>query len=545
MPDRREAILVALIALVFLLPFSGARDLWNPNEPIYGHAVQEMVEGGEWLTPTVGGEPFYEKPILYYWLARLAVMLFGLTEFALRIPLVVLAALSASVVYLFAFRLAGRRRARWSVAIFLTTYMVWWTGTAVQMDSMVLAFVLFTVYFAREAFEERGGWLLPGLCAGLGFLAKGPVVWILVTGIVLVERLLEGRLGRALRAPWWRALPVALLVGASWYILLAANGQVEGIVESFYRQNFERFSNAWDHSQPWHYYLKYFWIDMMPWAWLVPVALFRPRQQEGSNALDRMAWVFLVVVIGFFSLSESKRSPYIMPIAPAVAWLASGVVLGWIDGTLTRGRKKAVLAATSFGTMLLVLLGLYAIVKGVDRFPAFQSVLWPLTVVGILGLAGWIWALPAKNRSALPVVWTVTWAMLWLYFAAILLPAVDPLKSARGAALQIEREIPAEVPLAGYRWWIWRSGVRFYSGREIGWLPDAETAADWWSESGARCLAVPERHREEATSRLGLKTERFSYSIGSRQSFVYCRDVSLEPGVEEAPGLEAHEPADQ
>ena len=173
LPDRREALLVALIAVIFLLPFAGLRDLWNPNEPIYGHAVQEMVEDGAWLTPTVGGEPFYEKPILYYWLARLAVMLFGLTEFALRIPLVLLAALSSSVVYLFAFRLAGRRRARWSVAIYLTMYMVWWTGTAIQMDSMVLAFVLFTVYFAREAFEERGGWFLPGLCAGLGFLAKG------------------------------------------------------------------------------------------------------------------------------------------------------------------------------------------------------------------------------------------------------------------------------------------------------------------------------------------------------------------------------------
>jgi 4-amino-4-deoxy-L-arabinose transferase-like glycosyltransferase len=251
------------------------------------------------------------------------------------------------------------------------------------------------------------------------------------------------------------------------------------------------------------------------------------------------------VVIGFFSLSESKRSPYIMPIAPAVAWLASGIVLGWIDGKLSRRRKKAMLAVTSFGTMLLVLLGLYAIVKGVERFPELQSVLWPLTVIGILGLAGWIWALPAKNRTALPVVWTATWALLWLYFAAVLLPAVDPLKSARGAALQIEQEIPAEVPLAGYRWWIWRSGARFYSGREISHLPDAFAAESWWNEPGARCIAVPGRHREEAISRLGLRNEKFDYRIGGRRSFVYCREFPLEPGFEESPGPETHKPADE
>ena len=67
MTVRRDLIGLGLVAALLFIPWLGARDLWNPNEPLYGQAVAEMAASGEWLVPTVNGAPFDEKPILYFW----------------------------------------------------------------------------------------------------------------------------------------------------------------------------------------------------------------------------------------------------------------------------------------------------------------------------------------------------------------------------------------------------------------------------------------------------------------------------------------------
>ena len=79
-PTRRDLCLLLLLAVSMFVPWLGARDLWNPNEPIYGQAVVEMAQQGEWLIPSVNGIPFLEKPILYFWSARIAGVIGGVNE---------------------------------------------------------------------------------------------------------------------------------------------------------------------------------------------------------------------------------------------------------------------------------------------------------------------------------------------------------------------------------------------------------------------------------------------------------------------------------
>ena len=83
---QRDLWIVGALMAVLFLAALGARDLWNPNEPVYGAAVQEMAEEGRWLLPQVNGRLFPEKPILYFWLGRIAAALTGGThELALRL----------------------------------------------------------------------------------------------------------------------------------------------------------------------------------------------------------------------------------------------------------------------------------------------------------------------------------------------------------------------------------------------------------------------------------------------------------------------------
>ena len=68
--ENKQLIILLLAAAVLFALFPGSRDLWNPNEPIYGQATREMIDGDTWLLPAINGKVFAEKPVLYYWMAE-------------------------------------------------------------------------------------------------------------------------------------------------------------------------------------------------------------------------------------------------------------------------------------------------------------------------------------------------------------------------------------------------------------------------------------------------------------------------------------------
>ena len=186
----RDLSFLGVFAAVLFLPWLGARDLWNPNEPLYGQAVAEMHAAGNWLVPTVNGESFHEKPILYFWSALVAAKLFGeVNETALRLPSAVAGIAAVLLVYLLVSSYAGRRRAWIASLALVTTFVVFWSARAVQMDLLLTTAVLATLLFALRVIDREMtpsiGWGCAGAAAGLGFLAKGPV-GLLCPGLVIV-----------------------------------------------------------------------------------------------------------------------------------------------------------------------------------------------------------------------------------------------------------------------------------------------------------------------------------------------------------------------
>ena len=517
---RHDTWVVALIAAVLFLPWLGARDLWNPNEPTYGQAVEEMIDAGNWLVPTVGGEAFFEKPILYFWMARVTRAIFGHGEFALRLPIALLSILSAVWTFSLARDLAGRRRAWWSAAAFASTFVVAQSARMIQMDSLVLVFVLGAMLYLRRAFDGGRGWLAGGLCAGLGMLAKGPVVWVLIGGILCCERVLEGRMRDACRRPWWRAVIPAVLLGGSWYVALWVTGRGDGVYESLVRQNFARFVDAWDHAEPFYYYLYYFWIDFLPWVWLVPLAVAIPGRSSGERSLDRLSWVWLAVTVAFFSLSDSKRSAYLMPVAPAVAWLAASVVEAWIDRRLPRWKRAWFLVWLLIGLAGIGVVGTTAAALAPRYVPELRTFAGVLAILGFTALFAALLSWQEHKRSALPWLAAVCWLAAFTWISWILLPRLDPLKSPRPAAEMLKRQIPEGAELACYRCWPWRAGLRYYGDLHHENLADLEAFRAWWARPGARCLSIPERNRDLDTV---FRSEALRYSIGSREYRWVCR----------------------
>ena len=101
MTKRVTALLIFLAALTFYLSFNAYIPVTDPVESNYALTAKEMVMSGDWLSPRIYGHYWFDKPIMIYWLIALSFKVFGITEFAARLPVAVFSAGSVAFVYWF------------------------------------------------------------------------------------------------------------------------------------------------------------------------------------------------------------------------------------------------------------------------------------------------------------------------------------------------------------------------------------------------------------------------------------------------------------
>src|SRR5438309_454805 len=195
--------LYPLLVLLFIyLQFFhrlGALGLVGPDEPRYAAVAKEMFVSGDYVTPRLSGRPWFEKPILYYWLTALFYKLLGVNEFAARLAPALAGTLGVTAVFL-----VGRDwinvPAGLRAALILSTSVLYFSlARAASMD-MLLAGTLsaswacfYFVLFGNQS-EKPGGGIFPGTAAAylsyiflaLSVLSKGPVGLVLWGGILAV-----------------------------------------------------------------------------------------------------------------------------------------------------------------------------------------------------------------------------------------------------------------------------------------------------------------------------------------------------------------------
>jgi 4-amino-4-deoxy-L-arabinose transferase-like glycosyltransferase len=533
----RDLLILAIGAGVLFFAALGARDLWNPNEPIYGRAVVEMAERGDWTMPTVNGKVFAEKPIGYYWAARAISLLFGgISEWTLRVPSALAGVGSVLLTYLFVLPYCGRRRAWIAAALLATMFQVFWTARAVQMDILVLGSMLGVLVPLTRMIDfgmrPSRAWALAGLAAGAGFLAKGPVAWVLPALVILAYAASRRRVRALFGFSTLLGIAVAVAITAPWYVTLAFEGEVAFLHEVLIRQNVSRFLSAWDHQRPWWYYLTYVWIDFAPWSWLLPSALMIRGRSAGERRLILAGWIWIAAVMVFFSLSDSKRSPYILPMAPAVAALAAGVVDRWSTRSFS-GRRAWIAAYIGFFAFALTLAGAGTWVL-LERSTLPGDLRQVGAVLGIVALvSGGVLAsglFLRRERSAHAPL-GVFLVMLTLYLGAgtWALPAADVLKSDRSFVIAMREQIaPGEDNIVSYRLWDWRAGYPFYADRTIPNLQTPTELRSYTDDHDPAYVIVEENQRQELQALIPTATLVLQRRIGSRRVHLFATRSPIE-----------------
>jgi 4-amino-4-deoxy-L-arabinose transferase-like glycosyltransferase len=477
---RTDSLLLAGFCAFLFLYGLAQFGLIGADEPRYAQVAREMLERHDWVTPVLGGQPWLEKPPLYYWQAMIVYRMFGVSDWAARLPSAVDAIFLVLAVYFFlrrfrpGFELDGALIAASSAGII-------GYARAASMDMALAA--AFTIgmlgWWAWHQSNKRIFLSVFYGCVALGTLAKGPIAFCLAAAVIILYAAAVREWRLVLRTLWLPGIILFCAIAMPWYFAVQMRNP------QFFRvfileQNLGRFSkDLYHHIEPVWYYLPVTALAVVPWTVFV-IAAFVERgrwwwnNRRRADAADRdfenqfgvFASCWLMVPLAFFSVSQSKLPGYILPAVPAGALLLAD----YLRQHLEQGNAKptatglAVLHALLAGSLIIPA---WLIAYIVQHRPSGGRPMLVAFAVAFVLCAGI--ALTLVRRMGLRMLRFVTVIPVLLTVGIVLrLGAVslDQTLSARPLALEIAAMETHPLPVAVYH--VRREleyGLTFYRNR--------------------------------------------------------------------------------
>ena len=461
---RTDVLLIAGFCAFLFFYGMGQFGLIGADEPRYAQVEREMLERHDWITPVLGGHAWLEKPPLYYWQAMLAYSVLGVNDVAARTPGAVDATLLVIAVYLFFRRF---RRGVEADAALITASCAGVIGYAhaASMD-MALAATFSIGMLAWCAWREGGKRIFLALfyvCMALGMLAKGPVAPVLAAAIIVIFAVAAREFRVVIRTIWLPGIVLFCAIALPWYFAVQLRNP-QFFREFILQHNLARFSsNLYHHRQPFWYYLPVTALAFVPWTVFVIAAFVEsvriwwterksiPAEPDLEFQFSLFACCWLVVLILFFSVSQSKLPGYILPAIPAGAVLLADYLLRHFehekDCPVSKGLAvlHALVAAAPIVPAVLI-----AYVLTQRRLPAGKPMFIALAIAFVLCAAI---ALTLASRLRLRMLRFVTLIPVVLSVAAVLklgAYSIDQKLSARPLAVELSSTDTRQLPLAVY-----------------------------------------------------------------------------------------------
>lgn len=431
--------------------------LVGADEPRYAQVAREMLARHDWITPTLGGVAWLEKPSLYYWQTMLAFRVFGVSDWAARLSSAVDATVMVLAVYLFlrrfrpAFHLDGALMTASAAGII-------GFARAASMDMPLAA--TFTIallaWYAWYESASRHYLALFQIFLGLAALAKGPVAPFLAAVIIVIFAAAKGEYRLIARTLWIPGIVLFGLVALPWYVAVQLrNPDFFGVF--ILRHNLLRFStDLYHHPAPFWYYAPVIALGLLPWTMFVITGLIETARVwwkekreifRSEDALPAFLAIWLMVPLVFFSLSASKLPGYIVPALPAGTLLLAEYVRRHVVNDDRPSLLLIVLHSAVAALPLVAALMMQYIVfqhqLPWNRATAISIAFGLVLSVGI--------AITLRGRVGLRALRFVTLVPVVLAVAASLrlgAPALDATLSARPLAREVSRADNGSLPLA-------------------------------------------------------------------------------------------------
>jgi 4-amino-4-deoxy-L-arabinose transferase-like glycosyltransferase len=357
---------IIFLSLLFLFAGNWILPLTDRDETRFAEASREMLERGDYVVPWFNGDWRFDKPILIYWCQAASYTFLGVSDFAARLPSVLFTTATALLLVRWGRRRMDIRTGFLAGAMFVTALHVAIIGRVATADMAMVFFYTLAAWSGWELTrpenpERKKWWAIFYVTLALGFLAKGPVAWLPLGGMILGRMLRKNSfrlpfgetilglvLTGALAACW--GIPALqqthgefFKVGMGEHVLHRSTGVIDG----------HGFSGALGLIATLPLYFITFFVSFYPWSTRVPSAM---KTWWARRERDDLGWFLLaqaLIVFVVFSFVRTKLPHYTMPAFPLIAlWLARQISSGpknfqWIG--------KRVLAMTIF--ILVLMLG--------------------------------------------------------------------------------------------------------------------------------------------------------------------------------------------
>jgi 4-amino-4-deoxy-L-arabinose transferase-like glycosyltransferase len=325
---RTDWLLLLAVPAFFFLWKLAAFGLIGADEPRYAQVAREMLARHDWVTPTLGGIPWLEKPPLYYWQAMFAYRLFGVSDWAARLPSVFDAFLLVLAVYWFLRRFRPGLELDGALIV-ATTAGIAGFARAASMDMPLTATFSVSMLAWYAWFESGEKKYLAAFYAllSLAMLAKGPVASFLAFAMIVIFAALQRSAGTVRKTLWLPGILLGCTVALPWYVLVQLRNP-QFFHAFIVEHNLARFgTNLYHHPEPFWYYVPVTLLGWVPWSILVIAALaaaIRQLRNPASNTLRSFLLIWVSLIVIFFSISQSKLPGYVLPAIPAGAILVAG-----------------------------------------------------------------------------------------------------------------------------------------------------------------------------------------------------------------------------
>lgn len=469
---KKTIILVIFFAaLAAFLPLNANIPITDPVESNYAQTAKEMVMSGNWLSPQIYGEYWFDKPIMIYWLIALGYKIFGIGEFAARLPSAVFSAASVAFAYWYTEKLFKNSKAAFFSSLVLATSLEFWVLARMVITDATLFFytsVSVAVYYLGLRDSNPLYFGIAYIMAALAVLTKGPV-GIVLPGLIVFAYIAITRHWRLLGKLWIiPGLALFLLVAGPWYYAMyLAHGR--DFVDTFLGlHNYIR-ATVSEHPKDnvFYYYLVLFPLSLLPWTGVFfksIVELIRKRQPAQTFLA-----VWLMVIIGFYSIMATKYPTYAFP-----ATFPAAVLMGYTLAHDSSWRNRNHwLGLTIPAVLFFLILGL------LPRFiPVIQTpvLLYSAVALGVITLS----TIHYRGRlNTLPLAVACITVILTIIVTSTTLVPLAWSRSAKAVA----QTIPKEGAVVGSYGEYMTSAV-FYSGYAIPNLTSGQEKSDSGAWSG-------------------------------------------------------------
>jgi 4-amino-4-deoxy-L-arabinose transferase-like glycosyltransferase len=548
---RYQAIVVLVAALIFLVSIISPPSLMDDVDAVQAQIARNMLQSGDWVTARLDGVAYLEKSPMKYWMIAVSFMVFGVHDWAARIPIAIGTVLLCWVTARFGAWAFGRRAGMYS-GVALGTSVGLFLFTRILIPDVILTLTITVALWGLlraldESETHHTRWaLLMWASMGTGLLLKG----LIAAAFPVATALLYLGITRQLlaRKTWTRLRPFSgilllLLIAAPWHVLAtlynppyfdftmhSEKGSYHGFFWFYFiNEHLLRFLNL---RYPRDYNTVprlYFWLFhllwLFPWSFYFPAALklsYRGADRASRVRLMCLCWAGFILV--FFTFSTTQEY-YSMPCYPALALLL-GSAMASEDRWLRYGTQAiavvATLAAVTIAAILWMVRGLRApgdIASALNQNPdvytlslghmtdltmaSFAYLRLPLVVAGVAFAVGAVGAW--KVRRSVPVAALLVMMILFFHAARLALVVFDPYLSSRPLAEALLQAPPGKLIVDDQYYTF--SSVFFYTNRRAlllngrvnnldygSYAPDAPRDVFIDDREFARLWAGPERY---------------------------------------------------